>query len=218
MSTTATLDQSASPGARVAQPAMKLEAITVPVTDIDRAKTFYESLGWRLDADFRSGASRALQFTPPGSGASIHIGTGLTSAAPGSLQRLLLVVSDIQAARDDLVKRGAAVSEVFHHAAPGPFSDTVAGLAPGRPSYASLATFSDPDGNGWVLQEVTTRAPGRVTGETAYGSVDDLAQAMRRAETAHGEHEKRTGVRDLDWPTWYAQFMVAEQAGTEPPK
>ncbi len=219
MSTTATLEKDASAGTRVGQLAMKLEAITIPVTDIDRAKAFYEGLGWRLDADFSSGSDRVLQFTPPGSPASIHFGTNLTSAAPGSLQRTHLVVSDIQAARDELARRGVAVSEVFHYAGgPGPFGGKVDGLAPERRSYASLVAFSDPDGNGWLLQEVTTRFPGRVVGDTAYGSVSDLAEAMRRAETAHIEHEKRTGERDANWPQWYAEYMVAEQAGTEPPQ
>jgi catechol 2,3-dioxygenase-like lactoylglutathione lyase family enzyme len=193
----------------------KLEVITIPVSDLDRAKDFYEGLGWRLDADFRDGDERAIQLTPPGSQCSIHLGKN----APGPARGIFLVVSDIEAARDDLVRRGVEVSEVFHFAkAPAPFGGQVRGLAPGRISYGSYATFQDPDGNGWVLQEVTTRFPGRVAGDTTYASASDLSEAMRRAEAAHGEHEKRTGQRDANWADWYAAYMVAEQAGTEPPK
>jgi catechol 2,3-dioxygenase-like lactoylglutathione lyase family enzyme len=219
MSTTAVLSNDATSDARVGQVAMKLEVITIPVSDLDRAKEFYLGLGWRLDADFSNGGDRVLQFTPPGSPGSIHFGTNLTSVAPGSAQRVLLIVSDIQAARDDLVRRGVEVSEVFHYAAgPAPFGGRVGGIAPDHQSYGSYATFSDPDGNGWLLQEVTTRFPGRVAGDTTtYASVKDLSQALRRAEAAHGEHEKRTGQRDVNWPDWYATYMVAEQAGTELP-
>ena len=215
MSTTAIPSKDAAPAARVGKVDLKLEVITIPVSDIDRAKKFYEGLGWRLDADFSDGAERAVQFTPPGSQCSIHFGK---NAKPGSAQGLFLIVSDIQAARDDLVGRGAKVSEVFHYAAgPGPFGGQVSGLAPDHLSYGSYATFRDPDGNGWVLQEVTTRFPGRVAGDTTYASVNDLAQALRRAEAAHGEHEKRIGQRDADWPSWYAAYMAAEQSGKELP-
>ena len=194
---------------------MKLEVITVPVSDIDLAKEFYGSLGWRLDADFSDGSERAVQFTPPGSPCSIHLGT---HAMPGSAQGLFLVVSDIETARDELMRRRVEVSELFHFAkGPGPFGGQVPGIAPDHLSYGSYATFKDPDGNGWLLQEVTTRFPGRVAGDTTYATVADLAQALRRAEAAHGEHEKRTGQRDLDWPSWYAAYMVAEQAGDELP-
>ncbi len=214
MSTTATRSKDAPADAGVAQVDMKLEVITISVSDIDRAKEFYEGLGWRLDADFSDGADRAVQFTPPGSQCSIHLG----KKGAGPAQGLFLVVSDIQAARDDLVLRGVEMSEVFHFArGPGPFGGVVGGPAPDHGSYGSYATFTDPDGNGWVLQEVTTRFPGRVAGDTTYASVPDLAQALRRAEAAHGEHEKRTGQRDADWPSWYAAYMVAEQAGTELP-
>ena len=160
-----------------------------------------------------------LQLTPPGSPSSIHFGTNLTSAPPGSAQRVYLVVSDIQAAREDLVRRGVDVSEVFHYAAgPAPFGGQVGGIAPDHLSYGSYATFSDPDGNGWLLQEVTTRFPGRVAGDaTTYASTPDLAQALRRAAEAHGRHEARTGERDENWPDWYAAYMKAEQAGTELP-
>lgn len=214
MSTTATPTKDAAAGARVGQVDMKLEVITIPVSDLDRAKEFYEGLGWRLDADFSDGGDRAVQLTPPGSQCSIHLGKN----APGPAQGIFLVVSDIEAARDDLVRRGVEVSEVFHFAkGPGPFGGVVGGLAPDHESYGSYATFKDPDGNGWVLQEVTTRFPGRVAGDTTYASVADLAQALRRAEAAHGQHEKRTGERDADWPSWYAEYMIAEQAGKELP-
>ena len=215
MSTTAIRSKDATTDARVGQVDLKLEVITIPVSDVDRAKEFYGGLGWRLDADFSHGSERAVQFTPPGSQCSIHFGK---NAAPGSARGLFLVVSDIEAARDDLVRRGVEVSEVFHFAkAPAPFGGRVSGLAPNHISYGSYATFSDPDGNGWVLQEITTRLPGRLAGGTAFGSASELAGAFRRAEAAHGEHEKRTGVRDADWPSWYAAYMVAEQAGTELP-
>jgi catechol 2,3-dioxygenase-like lactoylglutathione lyase family enzyme len=212
MSTTAVPSKDATAGARVGPVDMKLEVITLPVSDIDRAKAFYEGLGWRLDADFRSGSERAVQLTPPGSQCSIHFGISTT---PGSAQGLFLIVSDIQAARDELVRRGVEVGEIFHFAAaPGPFGGRVSGIAPDHVSYGSLATFSDPDGNGWLLQEVTTRLPGRVAGDTtAYASVHDLVQALRRASAAHGKHEERTGQRDENWPEWYAEYMVREQSG-----
>ena len=192
---------------------LKLEAIPLGVTDIDRAKAFYERLGWRLDADFRHGADRAIQFTPPGSPCSIHFGTGVATK-PGAVQNLFLIVSDIQAARAALIERGAAVGEIFHFAdGPGPFGGPVNGLAPDRGSYGSYATFSDPDGNGWLLQEVTARFPGRVAGETSYTSASDLSKAMKRAEAAHGEYEKTLGKRDEAWADWYADYMVREQSG-----
>jgi len=192
---------------------LKLEVVAVPVADVDRAKRFYgETLGWRLDADFVSGEFRGLQYTPPGSSSSIHFGKGVPQATPGSAKGLFLVVSDIVAARAELVDRGVQVSEVFHRAGPG--KPPISGPSPERRSYSSFATFDDPDGNTWVLQEVTTRLPGRVeSDETKYASLTDLASAMRRAEIAHGEHEKRTGQRDADWPSWYASYMIAEQSG-----
>jgi catechol 2,3-dioxygenase-like lactoylglutathione lyase family enzyme len=197
----------------------KLEAIALPVSDLDRAKEFYTRLGWRLDADFRQGDDRVIQLTPPGSACSIHLGTGVTTAAPGSAQGLLLVVSDIQAAREELMAHGAEVSEIFHFAAgPGPFGGIVGGLAPNHASYGSYATFADPDGNGWLLQEVTTRFPGRIdSGVTSFGSADGLVRALRRAAEAHGEHEKRVPGPHDDWPEWYAAYMVAEQSGAELP-
>jgi catechol 2,3-dioxygenase-like lactoylglutathione lyase family enzyme len=217
MSTTAIRSKDATTDVRDRNVDLKLEVITIPVADVDRAKEFYGSLGWRLDADFSDGSDRAVQFTPPGSQGSIHFGKP-SQGAPGSAQGLFLVVSDIEAARDDLRRRGVAVSEVFHFAkGPAPFGGIVGGLAPEHQSYGSYAAFSDPDGNGWLLQEVTTRFPGRVAGDTTYASAYDLAQALRRAEAAHGQHEKRTGQRDADWPAWYAAYMRAEQAGEELP-
>jgi catechol 2,3-dioxygenase-like lactoylglutathione lyase family enzyme len=205
----------ATPKARTVD--MKLEVVVIPVADVERAKRFYGGLGWRLDADFVVGdAFRGVQFTPPGSSCSIHFGIGITSAVPGSAQNLYLVVSDIEAARAELVHRGVGVSEVFHRAGPG--KPPVSGPHPARSSYSSFATFSDPDGNEWLLQEVTARLPGRVdAGDTTFTSSTELASALRRAAAAHGEHEKRTGQRDADWPSWYAQYMVAEQAGKELP-
>ncbi|MGZ8398937.1 MAG: VOC family protein [Gemmatimonadales bacterium] len=214
MSTTATATKDATTDARVGTVDMKLEVITIPVSDIDRAKEFYGGVGWRLDADFKDGGDRAVQFTPLGSKCSIHLGR----KGAGPAQGLFLVVSDIEAARDYLVRRGVEVSEVFHFTkGPGPFGGVVGGLAPDHQSYGSYAMFTDPDGNGWVLQEVTTRFPGRVAGDTTYPSVADLAHALRRAEAAHGQHEKRTGERDVDWPSWYAEYMVKEQSGEELP-
>jgi catechol 2,3-dioxygenase-like lactoylglutathione lyase family enzyme len=211
MSTTAIRSKDATTDARVGKVDLKLEVITIPVSDVDRAKEFYGGLGWRLDADFSNGSERAVQFTPPGSQCSIHFGR---NAKPGSAQGLFLIVSDIEAARDELVGRGVKVSEVFHYAAgPAPFGGQVRGIAPDHLSYGSYATFSDPDGNGWLLQEVTTRFPGRVAGDTTYASVYDLAQALRRASAAHGEHEKHTGQPDANWPDWYAEYMVHEQSG-----
>jgi len=220
MSTTATRSRDTATDARVGKVDLKLEVITIPVSDVDRAKEFYEGLGWRLDADFTTDDDHVVQFTPPGSQGSIHFGTHLTTAAPGSAQGLLLIVSDIQAARKELMARGAEVSEVFHFAGWNRIAPDarVSGPAPDRRSYASFASFNDPDGNGWLLQEITTRLPGRIDpGATTFGSASELASAFRRAEAAHGEHEKRTGQRDVNWPEWYAAYMAAEQAGTELP-
>jgi catechol 2,3-dioxygenase-like lactoylglutathione lyase family enzyme len=192
---------------------MKLEVVVIPVSDVDLAKRFYSNLGWRLDADFIvSDTFRVVQFTPPGSPCSIHFGTGITSVVPGAALGLYLVVSDIEAARAELVARGVDVSDVFHRwvgEAPA------RGVDPARRSYASYATFSDPDGNQWLLQEVTLRLPGRVDADTTtYTSPIELAAALRRAAAAHGEDEKRNGGQyDLGWPDWYAEYMVQEQAG-----
>jgi catechol 2,3-dioxygenase-like lactoylglutathione lyase family enzyme len=197
---------------------MKIEVVGIPVADVDRAKRFYGALGWRLDADFVVGDTfRGIQFTPPGSPCSIQFGTGGPSAVPGSARGLYLVVSDIEAARAELVDRGVDVSEVFHRDGPG--KPALRGRHPARASYFSYATFSDPDGNEWLLQEVTTRFPGRIDSNvTNFASTADLASAMRRASVAHGEHETRTGgERHENWPDWYAEYIVAEQAGRELP-
>jgi catechol 2,3-dioxygenase-like lactoylglutathione lyase family enzyme len=193
---------------------MKLEVVVIPVSNVERAKRFYSDLGWRLDADFARGDEfRAVQFTPPGSPSSIHFGKGLTSAAPGSAQGLVLVVSNVEEARGELIDRGATVSEVFHSTGPG--NPPLGGRHPERRSYASYATFSDPDGNHWLLQEVTARLPGRVDANaTTFSSSSELAAALRRAAAAHGEHEKRIGKHDtVGWPDWYAEHIVGEQAG-----
>ena len=194
---------------------MKLEVVVLSVSDVDRAKGFYSELGWRLDIDFTAGdAFRVVQFTPPGSGTSIHFGKGLTSAEPGSGGGVFLVVSDIDKARADLHKRGVAVSEVFHRLLG---EEAQGGRDPENRSYTSLATFNDPDGNRFVLQEIKDRLAGRVDGsEIKFRSSEELEQAFRRAETAHGEHEKRTGKRDEEWPAWYAEYMFAEQTGATP--
>jgi catechol 2,3-dioxygenase-like lactoylglutathione lyase family enzyme len=207
----------------------KLEIVVIPVSDIDRAKQFYgDKLGWRLDADYDNGSDfRVIQFTPPGSGCSVIFGRNVTGATPGSAQGLYLIVSDIAAARSELLARGVEIGEVFHPAGDkysGPDehflfgSLRVNGPDPQRSSYRSFASFHDPDGNGWLLQEITQRLAGRVTGSTTFASVNDLAQAMRRAEQAHGEHEKKLGHRDENWPEWYADFIVREQSGQEPPE
>ncbi|MFC6157332.1 VOC family protein [Kribbella sp. NPDC058693] len=203
---------------------LKFEAVVIPVADADRAKEFYNGLGWRLDADFAfDNGFRVVQFTPPGSLASVQFGTNITSATPGSAQGLYLVVTDVEAARSELLAHGAKVTEVFHPTAPGAqfeagdTSGRVDGTADDRSSYSSFATFSDPDGNTWLLQEVTTRLPGRVTDST-YKSVEDLEEALKRAAAAHGEHEARTGEADANWPAWYAAYMVAERTGTELPQ
>jgi catechol 2,3-dioxygenase-like lactoylglutathione lyase family enzyme len=196
---------------------MKLEVIVIPVSDVDRAKRFYGSLGWRLDGDFVKGdAFRGVQFTPPGSSCSIHFGRGITSAVPGSAQGLFLVVSDIEAARAGLVARGVDVSEVFHRAVGEP---PQSGPDPERRTYSSYATFRDPDGNTWLLQEVTARLPGRVdANDTTFTSPTELASALRRAAAAHDKHEKRTGGgHDTNWPDWYAEYIVAEQTGKKLP-
>jgi catechol 2,3-dioxygenase-like lactoylglutathione lyase family enzyme len=202
---------------------MKLEVIVIPVADVDRAKQFYGGLGWRLDADFAfDDGFRVIQFTPPGSQASVIFGTNVTAAAPGSAKGLYLVVSDIEAARKELLSRGVKVSEAFHGGGDVHFgadephlfgSVRIGGPDPGRRSYLSLASFTDPDGNGWMLQEITARLPGRVEANTTFTSAAELAAALRRAATAHGEHEKRTGGHDVNWPDWYAEYIVREQAG-----
>ena len=205
---------------------LRFEVVVIPVADVDRSKQFYERLGWRLDADFAfDNDFRVVQFTPPGSAASIQFGTKITAADPGSAQGLYLIVSDIEAAWGELARLGVEISKPFHPGAPGAQfaqdrADRLSGPASDHATYGSFATFSDPDGNEWLLQEVTERLPGRIDAtETTFASTPDLANAMRRAAVAHGEHEKRMGGEyDTNWPDWYAAYMVAEQAGTELPK
>ena len=196
---------------------MKLEVIVIPVSDVERAKRFYDGLGWRLDGDFsKENGFRGLQFTPPGSPCSIHFGKD-PSAPPGPVP-IFLVVSDIEAARAELLDRGIDVSEIFHHGGPGePFQG---GRHPQRRSYASYAKFNDPDGNTWLLQEITARLPGRVARDGAtFGSAAELAAAVRRAAAAHADHEKRVRKHDtVGWPDWYAEYMVREQAGKPLPE
>jgi catechol 2,3-dioxygenase-like lactoylglutathione lyase family enzyme len=207
---------------------MKFEIVVLPVSDVDRAKKFYANLGWRLDADYDDGKGfRVMQFTPPGSACSVIFGKNVTAAAPGSAQGLYLIVSDLEAARKELIGRGVEVSETFHNAGVSGGTDEpylfgrvrVSGPDPAHGSYRSFASFRDPDGNGWLFQEVTTRLEGRIDpATTTFASVSDLASAFRRTEAAHGQHEKRMGgQRDENWPDWYAAYMVAEQAGTELP-
>src|SRR4029434_3779834 len=227
MSTMPAAISDATIDAKAAAVDLKFEIVVIPVSDVDRAKQFYRKLGWRLDAEFADGNDfRIIQFTPPGSGCSIIFGKNVTAAAPGSAQGLYLIVSNIEAARNELLGRGVKVSEVFHGAgdvhagADEPYLFgrlRVSGPDPDHRSYRSYASFSDPDGNGWLLQEVTVRLPGRVDADTTFTSSTELASALRPAEAAHGEHEKRIGQRDADWPNWYAEYMVAEQAGRELP-
>jgi catechol 2,3-dioxygenase-like lactoylglutathione lyase family enzyme len=204
--------------ADVARVAMKFEVALIPVSDVDRAKEFYTRLGWRLDDDLVVGDDfRVVQLTPPGSGCSISFGKGVTAAAPGSF-RGGLIVSDIEAAHKQMVARGVNASEVFHGS---PFSPAgrISGPDPERQSYRSYVSFEDPDGNAWIVQEVTRRLPGRIDpATTAFASANDLASAIGRAAAAHGKLEKRIGQGDANWPDWYAAYMAAEQVGTEPPK
>jgi catechol 2,3-dioxygenase-like lactoylglutathione lyase family enzyme len=224
MSSTQATNESQTATSNAVAADMKLEVVVIPVSDVDRAKEFYARLGWRLDADRSAGDTfRLVQFTPPGSTGSIQFGVNLTSAAPGSAQGTLLVVSDIESARKQLVANEIDASEVFHCEAgtacrfPG-IGVRVSGSQPEHLSYSSFVSFSDPDGNSWLLQEVTERLPGRVAGDTSYTSMQDLAGAMIRAAKAHGEHEKLTGEADPNWPIWYAEYMVKEQSGEELPR
>ena len=200
----------------------RLEVIVIPVGDVDRSAHFYETLGWRMDADVTVDDLRVVQSTPPGSPASVIFGANVTTASPGTADGMMLVVDDIDSARTDLVEHGVVVSEVFHDAGGvfhhGGTVKRVAGPGPEHASYGSFASFSDPDGNTWYLQEITTRLPGRVDPTTTtYTSTDDLEAALRRAAAAHGEHEARIGHADENWPAWYADYMVRERAGTELP-
>jgi catechol 2,3-dioxygenase-like lactoylglutathione lyase family enzyme len=188
---------------------MKLEVVVIPVSDVDRATDFYGHLGWRHDQT----PPGVVQFTPHGSGCSVQFGPSLSAAAPGSASEYL-IVTDVEAARDALVTAGVDVGAIFHRGPEGQGT----GPDPEHRSYLSLASFNDPDGNRWLLQEVTTRLPGRVdSAETSFASASDLADAMRRAAIAHGEHEARIGQADPDWPDWYAEYMVREQSGAPPP-
>jgi catechol 2,3-dioxygenase-like lactoylglutathione lyase family enzyme len=215
--------------AKVRTTDMKFEIAVIPVSDVERAKQFYANLGWRFDAEFTSGDNfHVIQFTPPGSGASVIFGKNVTSAKPGSAQGLYLIVSDIEAARQELLSRGVKISETFHagdNANVGTDEPYLFGTVrrsgpdPQRRSYHSYASFSDPDGNGWLLQEVTDRLPGRVEGDTTFASAADLAATLRRAAVAHGEHEKRNGGQhDANWADWYAEYIVNEQAGKPLPQ
>ena len=226
MSTTEVLSKDATTSANADT---KLEIVVIPVSDIDRAKEFYGRLGWRLDADYDNGADfRVIQFTPPGSGCSVIFGRNVTAAAPGSTQGLYLIVSDIEAARKELRARGVVISEVFHGAGDvyaGPDQPylfgrlRVSGPDPEHRSYRTFASFSDPDGNGWFLQEITARLPGRIdSAATSFSSASELASALKRAAAAHGQHEKRIGRPDENWPEWYAEHMVAEQSGGKLPE
>lgn len=228
MSSNALRIDEAIPNTNTARLDMKLEVIVIPVSNVDRAKEFYTKLGWRLDADFDSGNDfRVIQFTPPGSGCSIIFGKNVTAAAPGTAQGLYLIVPDVEAARQELLRRGVEVSAVFHGAS-GVYSGTDEPYLFGRQrvngpdeqhgSYRSFASFKDPDGNGWLFQEITARLPGRVDpANTTFASASDLASALRRAAAAHGKHEERIGKADPNWPDWYAEYMVREQSGTELP-
>jgi catechol 2,3-dioxygenase-like lactoylglutathione lyase family enzyme len=215
----------ASLDAAAAKADMHLEVDVIPVSNVDRAKDFYQRLGWRLDDDVAPmDGLRIVQFTPPGSAASITFGTGLTTAAPGSAAAAL-IVSDIEAAHKELAGRHVEVSEIWH-GPPFPVEARQPGIDPERASYGSFCAFTDPDGNAWLVQEVTKRHPGRVdaTG-TSFASTADLASALRRAEAAHREHDKRAGRshllhrpgHDEDWSAWYAAYLVAEQTGTDVP-
>jgi catechol 2,3-dioxygenase-like lactoylglutathione lyase family enzyme len=200
-------------------PHMNLEIQVIPVSDVDRAKSFYAQLGWRLDDDAAPlPGLRIVQFTPPGSGTSVTFGEGLTTAAPGSAEAGL-TVPDIKAAHDGLVALGIAVSDVWH-GPPFPVEARQPGPDPERMSYGSFCSFTDPDANLWLVQEVTTRLPGRVdSGRIEFASAEELQNALSRAEAAHVEHEKRAGRSGQDdtWPAWYASFMVAEQSGSDLP-
>jgi len=219
--------QAATDGTKTPTVEMKLEVVVIPVADVERAKQFYGGLGWRLDADYASGDDyRVIQFTPPGSGCSVIFGKNVTAAPPGSAKGLYLIVADVVAARNELMARGVEVSAIFHDADgvhSGPDEPYLFGRVrvgspdPERRSYRSFASFNDPDGNGWLFQEVTTRLPGRVEGDTTFSAASELAAALRRASAAHDEHERRLGDQDVGWPDWYADYIVREQAGRELP-
>ena len=186
---------------------LKLEVVVIPVSDVDRAKRFYEGLGWRLDADFVAGDNwRGVQMTPPGSPCSVHFGKGITKAAPGSFENLYLVVSDIEAARRELTSRGANVGEAFHFSGFG--EPPTPGPDPSGRSYGTFATFSDPDGNSWLLQEIKTRLPGRGLSNL---DVPTLTELLREAEQHHGEYEPTAPKHH--WSDWYSAYIVAREQG-----
>jgi catechol 2,3-dioxygenase-like lactoylglutathione lyase family enzyme len=219
MSTTEMPNQAESDHSSAQAIDMKLEIVVIPVSDVDRAKRFYVGLGWRLDADVaKNDGFRVVQVTPPGSSCSVIFGASITSAAPGAAQGLHLIVSDAVAARAALMARGVEISEVFHDAA-GIFhraghDNRISGPDPQRNSYASFASFSDPDGNGWLLQEITARLPGRIdTHVVTFASAGELTAALQRAAAAHGDHEARLGGKDPNWPDWYADYILREQTG-----
>src|SRR6266404_7345926 len=218
MATSSAINNEPVSSASAARVDMKFEVIVIPVADVDRSKAFYTKLGWRLDADFPfDNGFRVVQFTPPGSGCSVQFGTNITSAAPGSVQGLYLIVSEIEAARDELVARGAAISEVFHAGTPGAqfqrdgTSGRLSGPAPDRASYRTFASFSDPDGNSWLLQEIKTRLPGRGLSNS---DVASLTQLLREAEEHHGKYEPTAPKHH--WSGWYAAYIVARQHGRTP--
>src|ERR1700716_159702 len=215
MATSSAINNEPASGAKVD---MKFEVIVIPVADVDRSKAFYSKLGWRLDADFSfDNGFRVVQFTPPGSGCSVQFGTNITSAAPGSAQGVYLIVSEIEAGRDELVARGAKISEVFHAGTPGAqfqrndTSGRVSGSAPDHASYGSFATFSDPDGNSWLLQEIKTRLPGRGLSNS---DVATLTELLREAEEHHGKYEPTAPKHH--WSGWYAAYIVARERGRTP--
>jgi catechol 2,3-dioxygenase-like lactoylglutathione lyase family enzyme len=225
MATLSAVGNETASNTSVAKVDMKFEVVVIPVGDVDRSKAFYTRLGWRFDADFPfDNGFRIVQYTPPGSACSIQFGSKITSAVPGSAEGLYLAVSDIEVARKELVARGIEVSGVFHAEAPGDQfridgGGRLSGPVPGHASYQSFAIFHDPDGNTWLLQEVTTRAAGRIDSRTtSFASAGDLANALRRAAAAHGQHEERTGKRDENWPDWYAEYLVREQNGKDLPQ
>jgi catechol 2,3-dioxygenase-like lactoylglutathione lyase family enzyme len=215
MTTTQSMSEPATNASTTATVDLKFEVVVIPVADVDRAKRFYQGLQWRLDADFAfDNGVRVVQFTPPGSACSIQFGTNVTSADPGSAQGLYLVVSNIDAARAELAARGVRISEVFHPTAPGSWfrpqaaSGRADGPAPDHASYRSFATFDDPDGNTWLLQEITTRLPGR--GESSV-DVAAMTELLRETEMHHGAYEP-TGPKH-HWSEWYAAYMVARERG-----
>jgi catechol 2,3-dioxygenase-like lactoylglutathione lyase family enzyme len=214
MATLTAINNEPTIGASAVRLNMKFEVVVIPVADVDRSKAFYSKLGWRLDADFPfDNGFRVVQFTPTGSGCSVQFGTKITTATPGSAQGLYLIVSDLEAARKELLARGVDVSEVFHASKPGaqflPESNgRISGPDPGHRSYFSFATFSDPDGNTWLFQEITTRLPGRGLSNL---DVATLTELLRETEQHHGEYEPTAPKHH--WSGWYAAYIVARQDG-----